>query len=754
VAVILSGNGSDGASGAIGVKQAGGTVVIQDPQTAPHPSMPRALPPTAVDHVAQVESIAPLLAEVLQKPWRRRGGAPAHEDELERILGILGKVANIDFKNYKGATVMRRIERRMLAVRAGTLRDYADHLSAHPEEVATLVKALLIKVTEFFRDPEAFELLKQSILPAILEEAGKRGRRLRLWSAGCATGEEAYSLAMLVADLLGSELSDWNVRIFATDLDEGAVAFARRGSYPPAVVGHVPESYRRRFFDPVDGGAYRVNKHLRQMVICGQQDLSRGVPFPRLDLVLCRNLLIYFQPGVQQDLLDLFAFSLHETGGYLFLGRAETTRPSNATFELVNKKWKIYRCLNGPITFRGLSTARAAIRAGLDAAPARPAAPAEAGDATPPVRLDEMVFRSMQVGTVVVDRTYRTLTLNPAARRLLGIRDGGVDRDFLHGVRGLPYADVRAAIDSSLRERQPVALHELTLDSPDVVEPRFVSLFVAPMASEGSAGDHVVITVVDATEGARTRRRLEQAELTHAKLVDELSQANRRLNETNKDLHDANEQLQAANEELMLAQEELQATNEEFEATNEELQATNEELETNNEELQATNEEMETTNEELQARTAELIEISEIYTAERDRMIEVLSKAPCHVMVLDAGSSLVVESFDPLFARLGGLASVVGRPLDDVFAALPEVAAGVRTALRTDNVWMGGPEAVTISDDDGRSRPRRLVFTAVPLHQAGRQSGVAVYVADAPPGAGVPAVPARTKKKKKKKRGG
>ena len=334
VAVILTGSGSDGAAGAVDVKVAGGTVIIQNPATAAFPSMPHALPPTAVDHVADLESIGPLLLDVLSGVEQ---DAPEKIDGnvLGDILSLVSSQASIDFAAYKPATLSRRIRRRMAATHCPTLEAYREHLAQHPDEVRELLMSLLIKVTEFFRDAEAFSYLRKEILPELLERGRARGHVLRLWSAGCSTGEEAYSLAMLVAEALGPELPEWTVKVFATDADERAIAFARRGTYSESVLRNLDAGLKERYFEP-DGNGRRVSKVLRQMVIFGQQDLSRGVPFPRIDLVVCRNLLIYFKPELQGTVLDLFAFALQHTGGFLFLGKAETARPSKAVFGLVN----------------------------------------------------------------------------------------------------------------------------------------------------------------------------------------------------------------------------------------------------------------------------------------------------------------------------------------------------------------------------------------------------------------------------------
>ena len=724
-AVVLTGKGSDGANGAVAVKKAGGTVIIQDPKSAAYPSMPRALPPTAVDHVAAVEEIGPLLGQLLAHASSARDRQEVVAGHLATIIGIVGSRSNIDFRPYRPTTIIRRVERRMAAVRAATIEDYAKYLEAHPEESPALVNALLIKVTEFFRDPEAFDYIRASVLPSIVERARTGDRRLRLWSAGCATGEEAYSLAMIVADLVGPESAEWSIRVFATDLHEEAVEFARRAVYPEAILANVPDAYRERFFEQAEPGSYRVVKSLRQVVIYGQQDLSHGVPFPRIDLVVCRNLLIYFQPQLQGELLDLFAYSLQSTRGYLFLGKAETARPSNASFELVNKKWKIYRCVSGPMSsaFRGstVRSTRIAPGAGKDAPGVGPEAPEGKG----PRAFGENIIRSIQVGAVVIDAAYRTVNMNAAARRLLGVREHAAERDFLHSVRGIPYAEVRTAIDFAAREGQPVSLPDVSLGLGDSAEPRFVTLTISPLEGEAT-GAYLVVTVVDSTDTVQTRRRLEAAEKGQKQLVEELTETNARLNEANKDLLDANEELQAANEELMLAQEELQATNEEFEATNEELQATNEELETNNEELQATNEEIDTTNEELQARTVNLEEMRAAMNAERGRLAEIVEDAPIPILIL-RGAALTVERANESFKEVVGRGIAEGQSLEEALATLPGIIAGAREAFEKDAPWTSGP---TVVETGAQCRGGSCVFMARPLHEKGVPAGVALYATE------------------------
>jgi chemotaxis methyl-accepting protein methylase/signal transduction histidine kinase len=688
-----------------------------------------------VDHVAELDAIGPLLYDlVLGSALPERPLKGAHE-AMPEILALITRQSTIDFRPYKPTTILRRIGRRMAVTHTRTIEEYRDYLQSHPAELAELVMALLIKVTEFFRDPEAFAYMRRDVVPDLIARRRDQGRVLRLWSAGCATGEEAYSLALMVADALGGELPEWSVKVFATDVDESAIHYARRGFYPANVVGKLPEALVTRYFEPSDQGV-RVSKVLRQLVIFGQQDITRGVPFPRVDLVVCRNLLIYFKPELQEEVLDIFAYSLHQTNGYLLLGKAETARPSRATFELVNKKWKVYRCIHGPLPAAvkpGLAPAHvgelAYTHAEGEPAP-RPAieAPPEA-DLSELRHVNELMLRGVMAGIVVVDRHYRILSINAAARRLLGIRESGTAQDFLHTVRGLPYEEARGAIDRAFRERATASV-ELVLASSPATERRHMAMHVSPPPTE--AAEYVIITVLDVTDRVQAARKAEALQNEHNQLAEELGTTNRRLTETNKELQDANEELQAANEELMLAQEELQATNEEFEATNEELQATNEELETNNEELQATNEELETTNEELQARTAELQELNRILTGERARLSEMVEQAPLFIVML-RGPALVVEASNPSSLQLFGGQEAAGRPFEEVCRdpALEPLVVGVREVFHRDRPWKSGTIVTAAPAGDRPSPARELVYTVVPSHDAfGRVDGVMVYAED------------------------
>jgi two-component system CheB/CheR fusion protein len=431
------------------------------------------------------------------------------------------------------------------------------------------------------------------------------------------------------------------------------------------------------------------------------------------------------KPELQQFVLDLFAYSLQQSHGYLFLGKAETARPTKGTFDLVNKKWKIYRCLSGPLAFpatqstmttHGMNPLGLAPRRRHIVPPTVPI-PIDMTQAETEVfylrRVNETILRYTNVAVVIIDSMYRIVTINTAARRMLGVRDISYDQDFLHTVRGLPYHEVRRAIDIAFREHTTITIPELELDLAAEGSGRYVNLTIMSMQVEPVAPELAVITGLDITEQLQIKRRLEAVQREQADLVSELSGANKRFSAMNKELQDANEELQAGNEELMLTQEELQATNEEFEATNEELQATNEELETNNEELQATNEELQTTNDELSARTAELQEVMRHSRIAQLQLTQLLERFPHYVMILDA-DSLTVQTINSAYRRLLGNRDVTGLIISEVFTSseVQQLVKILRAAAREGQSLNTPPIRAGLSDEQ---RDLRLIHTVVPI---------------------------------------
>ncbi len=339
IAVILTGTGSDGTQGAVAVKAAGGTVVIQNPVTAAYPGMPQSLAPHTVDLVVDLERIGPIVHDLLMGVALASEGHA--EPEFQALLEHVRLRSSIDFRGYNPATLQCRLQRRLVATNAADLAEYTELLRAQPDEYDRLVSSFLINVTAFMRDPELFGILRTEVLPDLIAASRTRDHEVRVWSAGCATGEEAYSLAILVCEILGDELDRFNIKIFATDLDANAIAFARRGVYPTATVAGLGGDLVARYFSATSG-AYTVLKRVRSLVVFGEHDLVQRAPFPRIDLVLCRNVLIYFAKELQQRALHLFAFALRP-GGYLVLGKTETVGVLPEYFMPQHTPYKIYR---------------------------------------------------------------------------------------------------------------------------------------------------------------------------------------------------------------------------------------------------------------------------------------------------------------------------------------------------------------------------------------------------------------------------
>ena len=757
VAVILTGSGSNGAAGAIAVKQARGTVIIQNPLTARFPSMPLALPPTIVDFQVDIEQLAPLLSDLLTR--KHESLEDPSGDVHRRIVEHIKEQEHIDLSMFKREDLVRHIRYRMLAAGTPTMQVYLHYLQAHPAEAGELVKASLVSYTQFFRDPETFAYLKSTLLPELVERGRERGYTLRFWVAGCATGEEAYSLAVLTSDLLAAERSRWSVKIFATDLNEAAIAFARHGVYTESALERLTPADRERFFERLEHG-YRISRSLRSLVVFGQQDLARTTPFPAIDLLLCRNVLSYFTPDIQEHVLNQFAFSLFP-GGYLLLGKDERVHPPGLLYESASREWNVYRCIGKAkpsVRFPAYSEVRAPRFNGRTGVPSLPPVtnlPTRVQTTLPALdigelrRFNELLFRAFPIGMVVIDRSYAILTANGIARRLLRIQPTPPDQDFLHAVPGIPYQEVRAAIDAALQERSVTTLPEVELDIIAGGSGRFVALSVAPIQLDSAPPELVVISVIDITEQVLTRRRLAALQAEQEQLVNALGGANRRLNEVNQSLLKANEALEATNEDMIVTQEELQARLEELETTNEELQADYEEvsagdealhaaieeLETANGELQADSAALTTSNEELKARTGELQAQNTLLAEERRHLAEIIERAPFSIVML-RGPDLRVESFNSRGARLLQSQEVLGRPLAEV----------------SGQFWQGDPPLVRLASEVyEKGMPRILhnpraampataeegtggggqVYTLLPAHDAGgKVSGVIIYTAD------------------------
>jgi two-component system CheB/CheR fusion protein len=501
------------------------------------------------------------------------------DSSFEALLDFLKRSRGFDFTGYKRTTLERRLQRRMEALECGSYGDYLDYLEVHPAEYEQLFDALLINVTEFFRDPPAWEHLRDDVLPGLLADK-EPDEPIRVWSAGCASGEEAYTTAIVLAELLGEDAYRERVKIYATDIDEDALTTARLAVYTQKQLERVPEDLRARYFEPADQRmAFR--KDLRRTVIFGRNNLVSDAPISRLDLLICRNTLMYFTAETQGRILRHFHFALRDDG-VLMLGKSEMMIAHRDLFGAVDINRRIFRKVEHSASLQA--------RVGLLA---------NGADAIElPQTQDERASRdsALEIGPqpqVIVSRAGLLTFANLPARALFGIGLEALGRPFHEIELSYQPVDLRTPVEEAMRQRRRVAVGEVHFQ-PAKGEERTLDVSVVPLLPDGATAHGVSIVFEDISRYARMQHELE---------------GNRR------DLELAYEELQSTIDELETTNEELQSANEELQTTNEELQSTNEELETMNEELQSTNEELETINDELRDRTSELNQVNEFLEA-------------------------------------------------------------------------------------------------------------------------------------------
>jgi two-component system CheB/CheR fusion protein len=491
----------------------------------------------------------------------------APDPQFEDLLQFVRDERGFDYTGYRRPTLMRRFEKRMQSVGAGDWEAYRAYLSEHPEEFAELFNTILINVTGFFRDGETWEVVAAEVIPRLLEERSPEAP-LRVWSAGCASGEEPYTVAMLLAEALGEEEFRRRVKIYATDVDDDALAEARDATYSAKQLEKVRPELRERYFQQSNHG-YAFRNDLRRAVIFGRNDLHRDPPISRVDLLVSRNTLMYFGPELQQRILANFYFALNR-GGFLVVGKAEALQSGRNFFVPYNLKRRV---------FMKDGSADAGFRM-----PGLP--PPTLVDRGAPPDLGQAAFEHAPTAQVVVDEQNRVAGLNQAARALFSLRHRDVGRSLQDLELSYRPLELRSLIDEVRNEHQALVRRNVRWQKGNE-EPRILDVQLDPLALPGEQFAGVIVTYVDATD--------------HRALEEDLERAKR-------ELETAYEELQSTVEELETTNEELQSTNEELETTNEELQSTNEELETMNEELQSTNEELEAMNDELRERTDETLQ--------------------------------------------------------------------------------------------------------------------------------------------------
>lgn len=683
IAVVLTGMGSDGSNGARAVKSHGGTVIIEDPQTASFPSMPASLEPGMVDVVAALEDIGPELVRLVDEAIDLPSDLPILGELLERVRANNG----IDFSHYKLSTIKRRLARQMATSGKKNIADYLTLLSKDPAEFARLSSTFLIKVTEFFRDAPLFEKLRKEIVPELIEEARNRGaHELRLWSAGCATGEEAYSIAILIAEALRESAHSLNVRIFGTDIDDAAISFARRGIYPKQSLASLSPDLVKRYFTVTEDG-YEVVKGIRNMTVFGQHDLAQRAPFPRIDLALCRNVLIYFSKELQTRTLQVFAFSLRN-GGYMVLGKSETTNPLAEFFSVVDPTLRIFRRYGERVTIPSAAPVKPTNRV-READRARQPFPAfESSPRDARVTINEKLgafLTGSSIGVIIVDRHYDIVSINASARAMFNLRGVAVGDDLVHLVPLDTSAAIRTMLDTALRNQQPTAGgEEIEVRSDDVEPSRFLTISCYPEMASATQVTGAVILAVDVTDIAQARRESVRALEAQAHEVEELRvfrtharERQRGLMEANSQLAQANSELRAQNDTLVVNAEEAEAATEEIETLNEEMQATNEELETLNEEFQATIEELNTTNDEHELHAKDVQRTIERRDAERTvadqtaaALVAIVDGLPAAVAAVDAQGTILVANRRFREIQAGALETSVQID-DDAGATIP-----------------------------------------------------------------------------------
>jgi two-component system CheB/CheR fusion protein len=499
------------------------------------------------------------------------------DPQFETLLVYLKEMRGFDFTGYKRASLMRRVTRRMTQVNVQSYPEYVDYLEVHPDEFTALFNMILINVTGFFRDPEAWKYLESDVLPKLLATKEPRDP-IRVWSAGCASGEEAYTLAMLLAETIGPEAFRQRVKIYATDVDEEALNHARHAEYGVRDIQDVAPELVSTYFENV-GYRYTFRKDLRRSIIFGRNDLVQDAPISRIDLLVSRNALMYFNAETQARILSRFHFAL-ANGGVLFLGKAEMLLSNAAIFVPIDVKWRVFRKVarempgNGGLLLEPMSTRSHNPGSGLD-------------------RLRNEAFMASPEAQVVLSADGRVTLTNRHAEVLLGLSTNDIGRQFRDLELSYRPIELRGYIEQAQAERRiaRIADVEYTANGGEVLN---LDVQVSPLLGSDGNLAGVTLAFLDMTASRRLR--------------DELASANRQL-ET------AYEELQSTNEELETTNEELQSTVEELETTNEELQSTNEELETMNEELQSTNDELQSVNDELRDRTAELDNVNDFLEA-------------------------------------------------------------------------------------------------------------------------------------------
>jgi two-component system CheB/CheR fusion protein len=668
IGVILSGMGSDGTLGLRAIKETAGLVLVQDPATAKFDGMPRsAVDAGLADITAPADELPGKILAYFQRIPLIAPTEMALDDKtknvLDKIVILLRARTGHDFSLYKRNTLYRRIERRMGIHQIGKMAAYVRYLQENSQELDLLFKELLIGVTNFFRDPSAWEHLSTKTIPALLADRPS-GRALRVWVPGCSTGEEAYSMAIALREAMerAAPKENFAVQIFATDLDRDAIDKARQGLYPNTIATDVSPERLKRFFSKEDRG-YRVRKEIREMVIFAPQNLIMDPPFTKLDILSCRNLLIYLTSAVQKKLMPLFHYSLN-SGGILFLGSAETVGSATNLFAPLSGKSRLFRRPESAVR-----TDPVEFPSAFSAGP--PVISAKSLELKPVGSLqtlaDQLILQRYAPPAVLTNDKGDICYISGRTGKYLEPAAGKANWNLFAMAReGLRY-ELSGAFQKALRQKESVALRGLKVGINGGTQ--YVDVTVQQLDEPGSLHGLVMIVFTDTVVAPVTAKATTRVPTSHARSA--------RVAELEQELQQVRTEANTTREEMQTAQEEFRSTNEELQSTNEELQSTNEELTTSKEEMQSLNEELQTVNAELQGKVDELSRVS-------NDMKNLLNSTDVATLFLD--SELNVRRFTPQATKIIKLIpSDIGRPITDLASGLryPELADDAHEVLRT-----------------------------------------------------------------------
>ena len=614
IGIILSGTGEDGTLGARAIKDAGGMVMVQSPESSEYDGMPRsAIAADLADYVlSPAEMSAQLIAYVNQVFGKRPHVIPKAEDALKKIFNLIRTKTGHDFSDYRQNTISRRIERRMAITNVNSLDEYVLHLQQKPAEVNALFQDLLIGVTSFFRNPTAFEALKEKVIPNLF--IGKHpDSTIRIWVPSCSTGEEAYSIGILFKEQMEMLKKNFKVQIFATDIDSRAILKARSGIYPPTIAIDISPERLKYFFIQDSNGNYRIQKFIRDMIVFSEHDIIKDPPFSKLALLSCRNMLIYMERKLQKKLIPLFHYAL-DKDGFLFLGPSETLGEFENLFETLDRKSKLFRkkdVRSGPL-FMG-TFVQSRLESGETKKPFSKA-PVESKPQLRVLTEQAMLQHYNSVG-MLVDKIGDILYVHGHTGMYLEIASGEAGpNNILKTAREGLKQELITALHIAVVRKEPVFRSGLRIKTNGDFTTVNLALRPVAVGSNEADGQNLFLVIIEEAKTSEQSQigkdiAIGASEGACEKSTDAdacILELKRKLQIKEENLKASNEELETSNEELETSNEELKSSNEEMQSINEELQSTNEELETSREELQSVNEELTTVNTELQNKVADL----------------------------------------------------------------------------------------------------------------------------------------------------